>query len=108
MKIKKLRKMRATCTAAMLVISIALSATAQTNAPATAQAAATRPNIVHIVADDLGMKTSVPLLPTDEAFYTDNDDDPTPPKDWKHALSALNKQSENRLFSHGPIQSRAR
>jgi arylsulfatase A-like enzyme len=26
------------------------------------------------------MKASVPLLPTDEAFYTDDDDDPTPPK----------------------------
>jgi len=26
------------------------------------------------------MKANVPLLPTDEAFYTDDDDDPTPPK----------------------------
>jgi arylsulfatase A-like enzyme len=26
------------------------------------------------------MKSSVPLLPTDEGFYTDADDDPTPPK----------------------------
>jgi arylsulfatase A-like enzyme len=26
------------------------------------------------------MKASVPLLPTDEGFYTDNDDDPSPPK----------------------------
>ena len=28
----------------------------------------------------LTMKTNVPLLPTDEAFYTDDDDDSTPPK----------------------------
>ena len=27
-----------------------------------------------------GMKATVPLLPTDEGFYTDADDDPTPPK----------------------------
>jgi arylsulfatase A-like enzyme len=27
-----------------------------------------------------GMKPNVPLLPTEEAFYTDDDDDPTPPK----------------------------
>jgi len=26
------------------------------------------------------MKANVPLLPTDEGFYTDDDDDPTPPK----------------------------
>jgi hypothetical protein len=26
------------------------------------------------------MKATVPLLPTDEAFYTDTDDEPTPPK----------------------------
>jgi arylsulfatase A-like enzyme len=26
------------------------------------------------------MKSSIPLLPTDEGFYTDDDDDPTPPK----------------------------
>jgi len=26
------------------------------------------------------MKSNVPLLPTDEAFYTDDDNDPTPPK----------------------------
>ena len=26
------------------------------------------------------LKATVPLLPTDEGFYTDNDDDPTPPK----------------------------
>ncbi len=26
------------------------------------------------------MKVAVPLLPTDEGFYTDSDDDPTPPK----------------------------
>jgi hypothetical protein len=26
------------------------------------------------------MKASVPLLPTDEGFYTDDDVDPTPPK----------------------------
>jgi hypothetical protein len=26
------------------------------------------------------MKATVPLLPTDEAFYTDADDDPTPTK----------------------------
>ncbi|MBV8276746.1 MAG: arylsulfatase [Verrucomicrobia bacterium] len=26
------------------------------------------------------MKANVPLLPSDEAFYTDDDDDPTPPK----------------------------
>jgi hypothetical protein len=28
----------------------------------------------------LAMKTNVPLLPTDEAFYTDDDNDSTPPK----------------------------
>ena len=56
MKIKKLRKLRATCAAAMLLISIALSANAQTNTPETAPAAGPRPNIVHIVADDLGWK----------------------------------------------------
>ena len=27
-----------------------------------------------------GMKPNIPLLPTDEAFYTDDDDDPAPPK----------------------------
>jgi arylsulfatase A-like enzyme len=27
-----------------------------------------------------GLKSDVPLLPTDEGFYTDADDDPTPPK----------------------------
>jgi hypothetical protein len=27
-----------------------------------------------------GMKATVPLLPTDEGFYTDADDDPIPPK----------------------------
>ena len=26
------------------------------------------------------MKSTIPLLPTDEALYTDDDDDPTPPK----------------------------
>lgn len=40
----------------MLLISIVLSANAQTNTTATAPAAAPRPNIVHIVADDLGWK----------------------------------------------------
>jgi arylsulfatase A-like enzyme len=28
----------------------------------------------------LTMKTNIPLLPTDEAFYTDDDNDSTPPK----------------------------
>jgi hypothetical protein len=31
-------------------------------------------------AADMKPKATVPLLPTDEAFYTDDDDDSTPPK----------------------------
>jgi arylsulfatase A-like enzyme len=29
---------------------------------------------------ETGLKATVPLLPTEEGFYTDADDDPTPPK----------------------------
>ena len=43
------------CTAAMTLVSTVGSANAQANKPATAKTAG-KPNIVHIVADDLGWK----------------------------------------------------
>jgi len=40
---------------------------------------ATKPVALSYMAQT-AMKANVPLLPTDEEFYTDDDDDPTPPK----------------------------
>lgn len=48
--------MRAICSATVLLISIVLSANSQTNTPVTTAAVSPRPNIVHVVADDLGWK----------------------------------------------------
>ncbi len=46
----------ATCTGVMSLLSTVLSANTQVNKSASAEATTRRPNIVHIVADDLGWK----------------------------------------------------
>jgi arylsulfatase B len=56
MKTKLLLGTLAICTAVMSLLSTGRSAKAQVNKPASAEGTARQPNIVHIVADDLGWK----------------------------------------------------
>jgi arylsulfatase B len=56
MKTKLLLGTLAICTAVMSLLSTGRSAKAQVNKPARAEGTARQPNIVHIVADDLGWK----------------------------------------------------